>query len=71
MENIKAILEEAGLSMKNIVKASIFISDMNDFGKINEIYGKYFTEEAPARECVQVARLPLDVKVEISVIASK
>lgn len=71
MENIKAILEEAGLTMKNIIKASIFISDMNNFGKINEIYGKYFTEEAPARECVQVARLPLDVDVEISVIAAK
>lgn len=71
MENIKAILEEAGLTMKNVIKASIFISDMNNFAKINEIYGQYFTEEEPARECVQVARLPLDVDVEISVIASK
>lgn len=72
MENLKAILEAAGMTFDNVVKATIFISNMNDFGKINTIYGGYFKEEtAPARETVQVARLPKDVNVEISVIAVK
>ena len=69
MENIKAILKDAGLKMSNIVKASIFLSDMNDFATINEIYASYFTSNFPARECVQVARLPKDAGIEISVIA--
>ena len=71
MENIKAILEEAGLNMDSVVKASIFLSDMNNFSEVNEIYGSYFTSDFPARETVQVACLPKDVNVEISVIAVK
>lgn len=71
MENLKAILEEAGMNFSNVVKACIFISDMNNFGKINEVYGKYFEINPPAREMVQVARLPKNVNVEISVIAMK
>lgn len=72
LENLKAILTEAGLAMENIVKTSIFISDMNNFGKINEVYGRYFeAETAPARETVEVANLPKFVNVEISAIAIK
>lgn len=72
MSNIQAILKEAGMSFKNVVKCSIFISDMSNFGKINEIYGRYFEPEwAPARETVQVAALPKRVNVEISAIAVK
>lgn len=72
MENLKAVLEEAGLTFENVIKSSIFIADMDDFSKINEVYGAYFNEEtAPARETVQVARLPRDVNVEISMIAVK
>ena len=69
MENIKAILNEAGMNFENVVKCSIFISDMNNFGNINEVYGTYFSGNYPARETVQVARLPKDVNVEISVVA--
>ncbi len=69
MKNLKAILNEAGLDFQNILKTSIFISDMNNFSKINEVYGSYFTSDYPARETVQVARLPKDVNVEISAIA--
>ena len=71
LENIKAILTEAGYSLADVVKAGLFIKDMNDFGKINEIYAEYFTETKPARACVEVARLPKDVKIEIEVIAVK
>lgn len=71
LENVKAILEEAGYSMKDVVKAGVFIKDMNDFGAINEIYAEYLGEVKPARACVEVARLPKDVKVEIEVIAVK
>ncbi|MBM7854764.1 2-iminobutanoate/2-iminopropanoate deaminase [Desulfohalotomaculum tongense] len=69
LENVKAILEEAGTSMDNVVKTTVFISDMNDFPKVNEVYSSFFKEPYPARSCVQVARLPKDVKVEIEVIA--
>ncbi|TRW25882.1 RidA family protein [Flavobacterium zepuense] len=70
MENMKAVLEAAGATFDDVVKATIFISDMNDFAKINAVYGSYLNEEfAPARETVQVARLPKDVNVEISMIA--
>ncbi len=70
MKNIEAILTEADLSFNNVVKASIFIADMNDFGDINTVYGEFFNEAtAPARETVQVAKLPLGVAVEISMIA--
>lgn len=69
MENIGHILAEAGMSYTNIVKSSIFLKNMDDFAVINEVYGSYFTAAPPARETVQVARLPKDVNVEISVIA--
>lgn len=70
MQNMKAVLEAAGMTFENVVKATIFITNMNDFGKINTIYGSYFNEEnAPARETVQVAALPKNVNVEISMIA--
>lgn len=70
MENMKAVLAEAGLTFENVVKTSIFISDMNNFSRINAIYGKYFDEAtAPARETVEVANLPKFVNVEISMIA--
>ena len=70
MKNLKAILEAAGLGFENVLKTSIFISDMDNFSRINEVYGSYFSEEYPARETVQVARLPKDVNVEISAIAA-
>jgi 2-iminobutanoate/2-iminopropanoate deaminase len=71
MKNLKAVLSEAGLNFSNVVKCSIFLLDMNDFGEVNKIYGEYFESSFPARETVQVARLPLDVNVEISLIAVK
>ena len=71
MENIKAILTEAGIGFENIVKSSIFLTDMGNFGQVNEVYGKYFTANFPARETVQVSALPKGVNVEISVIAVK
>lgn len=72
MENLKAILAEAEMDFENVVKTSIFISDMNNFGRINEVYGTYFQPEtAPARETVEVANLPKFVNVEISAIAVK
>jgi 2-iminobutanoate/2-iminopropanoate deaminase len=70
MENMKAVLEEAGMTFDSVVKATIFISNMDDFAKINGVYGSYFKEDiAPARETVQVAKLPKNVNVEISVVA--
>ena len=69
MENIGAILQAADMDYTNIVKSSIFVKDMNNFAAINEVYGRFFTSEPPARETVEVARLPKDVNVEISVIA--
>ncbi len=71
MQNLKAILSAAGMSFKNIVKTSIFITDMHKFADINEVYGKYFEGDFPARETVQVAALPKFVNVEISMIAIK
>jgi len=72
MKNIGAVLEQAGMSYDNVLKTTIFIKDMNDFQKINAVYGSYFDEAtAPARETVEVARLPKDVNVEISVLARK
>ena len=72
MENLKAILEAAHMTFENVIKSSIFVSDMHNFSKINEVYGKYFNSEtAPARETVEVANLPKFVNVEISVIASR
>lgn len=71
MENIKAILTEAELDFGNIVKTTIFLTDMQTFAQVNEVYGTYFTDQFPARETVQVAALPKNVNVEISVIAIK
>ncbi|WP_121665301.1 Rid family detoxifying hydrolase [Mesonia aquimarina] len=72
MENLKAILDEAEMTLENVVKTSIFISDMNNFAEINNVYATYFDEEtAPARETVEVANLPKFVNVEISAIAVK
>lgn len=69
MQNLKAILAEAGMSFSNVVKTTIFITDMNQFSEINEIYGKYFSGNFPARETVQVSALPKFVNIEISMIA--
>jgi len=69
MENIKAILTEAGMDFSNIIKTSIFLMDMGKFATVNEVYARYFTDNFPARETVQVAGLPKGVQVEISVIA--
>jgi len=72
MENMKAVLEAAEMNFEQVIKTSIFISDMNNFSKINEIYGSYFNDAtAPARETVEVACLPKNVNVEISMIAIK
>ncbi len=71
-KNLKAILEEAELSFKDVLKISIFLKDMNDFDKVNAVYSTYFmSDTAPARETVQVAKLPKDVNIEISLIAGK
>jgi 2-iminobutanoate/2-iminopropanoate deaminase len=70
MENMKAVLDAAGMTFEHVVKSTIFIMDMNDFGKINGVYETYFDEKtAPARETVQVACLPKNVNIEISMIA--
>ena len=71
MVNLEAILTVAGLSFNNVVKTTIFLKDMNNFPKVNAIYGKYFQQQPPARETVEVSRLPKDVNVEISCIAVK
>ena len=69
MENIKAVLAAAGSSMDKVVKTTVFLRDLNDFGPMNEIYGEYFQESPPARSTVQVAKLPRDAVVEIEVVA--
>lgn len=69
--NMKAILEAAGTTIENVIKTTVFIKDMNDFTKINEVYAKHFTGTFPARSCVEVARLPKDVLLEIEAIAVK
>ena len=69
LENVKAILEEAGSSLDHAVKLTVFIKDMNQFSKINEVYATYFPGDKPARSCVEVARLPKDVNIEIEAIA--
>jgi len=70
MKNIQAIINAAGLNMGQIIKCSIFITNMDDFAEINEVYGTYFNNDPPARETVEVSRLPKNVNVEISVIAN-
>lgn len=69
LKNAKAILEEAGTSLDKVVKSLVFVRDMNDFAAVNEVYGKFFTENYPARSCVQAAKLPLDAPVEMEFIA--
>ena len=69
LENVKALLEASGTPLDKVVKTVVFIKDMNDFAKVNEIYAKYFTENFPARSCVEVARLPKDVLIEMEAIA--
>lgn len=70
LENVKAVLEQAGSSLDKVFKTTVFIKDMNDFTAVNEVYAQYFTEDAPARSCVEVARLPKDVLIEIEAIAT-
>ena len=70
LENLKVILEASGSSLKNVVKTTVFLKDMNDFPVMNEAYGKYFSANPPARSTVQAARLPKDALVEIDVIAA-
>ena len=69
MANLQQILKASGMDFSNVVKCSIFLKDMNNFPKVNEVYGQYFSEQPPARETVEVSRLPKDVNVEISCIA--
>ena len=71
MSNLSEILNAGGMDFSNVVKTTIFLKDMNNFPKVNEIYGKYFQREPPARETVEVSRLPKDVNVEISCVAVK
>lgn len=71
LENVKAILAAEGLTLNNVVKATVFLSDMNNFGAMNEVYTEYFVDNKPARSAVEVARLPKDALVEIEVIAAK
>ncbi len=68
--NLKNLIEASGSSMEKVVKTTVFIKDMNDFGKINDIYKEFFTSDFPARSCVEVARLPKDVLIEIEAIAA-
>ena len=67
--NLAALLKEAGSSTDNVIKTTVFIKDMNDFAKVNEIYAQYFDKDCPARSCVEVARLPKDVLIEVEAIA--
>ncbi len=71
IKNVQAILEECGLTLNDVVKSMIFITNMDDFGAINEVYGEYFNEHKPARSCVQVAKLPKGAEIEIEVVAKK
>lgn len=71
LENIKAILTKAGSSLDKVIKTTVFITDINDFGKVNEIYGQYFTGTCPARSCVEVSHLPKNVLIEIETVALK
>jgi 2-iminobutanoate/2-iminopropanoate deaminase len=69
LKNLSKVLEAAGTSLDKVVKTTVFLADMNDFGEMNEVYSKYFSENKPARATVQAARLPRDAKVEIECIA--
>ena len=69
LENVKGILEEVGSSMDKVVKATVFVKDLGQFGEVNEVYSEYFGQNSPARSCVQVAKLPMDAVIEIEVRA--
>jgi 2-iminobutanoate/2-iminopropanoate deaminase len=69
MENLKAVLEEAGAGLETVLKTTIFVADLNDFGAVNGVYGRFFAQDPPARATVQAARLPRDVRVEIEAVA--
>lgn len=69
LENLKAVLAAAGLGMADVVKTTVYLADMVNFGKFNDVYKTYFTQDQPARTCIQAARLPLDMQVEIEAIA--
>ena len=71
LENLKAVIEEAGMTLNNVLKCSCFLKSMDDFVKFNQIYDTYFSESLPARETVEVAKLPKDVLVEVSAICGK
>jgi len=71
LENVKAVLEAAGCTMSDVVRTTVYLADMNDFGKVNEVYAGYFEADPPARACVEVSRLPKGVDVEIDAIAVK
>lgn len=71
LENIRGVLQSQGLDFGNVIKSTVFLSDMNNFGAMNEVYAKYFTKNPPARSTVQVARLPKDALVEIEVVAAR
>lgn len=69
LKNLKALLEDSNTSLDKVIKTTVFIKNMDDFSKVNEVYGEYFTDNYPARSCVEVARLPKDVLIEIEAIA--
>jgi 2-iminobutanoate/2-iminopropanoate deaminase len=69
LDNVKAVLEDAGSSLDDVVKTTVYLADMNDFGEMNAIYKEYFTQDPPARTTIQAGRLPLDFRVEIEAIA--
>ena len=71
LENLKAVVEAGGMGLKNVLKVSVFLTDLGLFGKFNEIYGRYFGDVLPPRETIQVAKLPRDASIEISVICGK
>ena len=71
LQNLKNLLEASGSSTDHVIKTTVFIKDMNDFAKVNEVYATYFTKDFPARSCVEVARLPKDVLIEVEAIAYK
>ncbi len=71
LENLKAILEEAGLGLGEVARVTVYLQDLGDFGRFNEVYGEYFTEDPPARACVEVSALPRGVRVEISAVAAR
>ena len=69
LQNLRAVLEAAGTSLANVIKTTVYLADFGDFGKMNEVYAKYFGEAKPARATVQVARLPRDARIEIDAVA--